>query len=149
MATRYAKEVKGVADGTQPPAMSNGAVLGDLRRMRATYDLATDGAVTTADNIVLGRLPAGSVFAFGVLTSSVTLGTSVVAIGTNAAHASNGQFRAAAVSTAVETPALFGQTAAQKADPAVAATPVYLTAATAGLPDAGVLTIDIFYSQVH
>lgn len=148
MAIRYSKEATGVFDGTRPQRKQNGAALGGLRRLRASYNLATDGAVTTSDQILLGKLPQGAVFAYGVLTCSVTLATSVVAIGTNQVHASNGQFRAAAVSTAVEAPAVFGITTEQIKDPLAAETNVWLTVATATLPGAGIINVDIFYSQV-
>jgi len=149
MAVRYSREATGVLDGTRPPLSFNGAVQGDLRRMRASIDLATVGAVTASDQVVLGELPAGAAFAFGVLTCSVTLATSVVAIGTGATHATNGQFRAAAVSTAVETPALFGITTGQIAAPSAAKAAVYLTVATATLPTTGIVNVDIFYSMIH
>ena len=123
-------------------------------RFRAVINLASiDSSVygtklttglTTADNLVLGRLPAGYVPDFGMLTSSVTLATSVIAIGTSPTHASNGQYRAAAVSTAVDTPAVFGVTATMAAASALTTdTLVYLTVATANLPAAGTLVIDI------
>ncbi len=148
MARRYSKEATGTFDGTQPPRQQSGAALGKLHRMRCTYDLATDGAVTTSDEILLGQLPAGAVFAFGVLTHSATLGaTAQVAIGTNAVHASNGQYRASAISTGVDAPALFGRTPAQAAEPLAAPTNVFLTCTAANLPGAGTITVDIFYSR--
>jgi hypothetical protein len=147
MAVRYSKEATGVFDGTIPPAQQNGSVQGKLKRLRASYNLATDGAVTTSDQILLGKLPAGAVFAYGVLTCSASLSTAVVAIGTNQTHGSNGQYRAAAVFTAVETPTLFGITTAQGAAPLAAPTDVWLTVATASLPGAGTINVDIFYSD--
>ncbi|MFX6614410.1 hypothetical protein ABTG62_18440, partial [Acinetobacter baumannii] len=64
---------------------------GRRRRYRATIALAGQ---TTADNIFLARIPAGSAYEVGMLTSTVSLGTSVIAIGTSKVHASNGQLRA-------------------------------------------------------
>lgn len=149
MADRYSKEATGVFDGTRPARKQNGAALGGLRRMRASYNLATDGAVTTADNILLGKLPQGAVFAYGVLTVSVTMGASAaLAIGTSKTHASNGQYRAAAVATSANAPALFGIHTAQIADPLTGETSVYLTVGAADLPGAGILNVDIFFSQV-
>jgi hypothetical protein len=147
MARRFSKEAQGTFDGTQPPRQQSGAALGKLHRMRCTYDLAVDGAVTTADEILLGKLPAGAVFAYGVINCSATLATSVIAIGTNAVHASNGQYRAAAVQTVVDAPAMFGRTPAQIAEPLAAPTDVFLTVATANLPGAGTIVVDIFYSR--
>ena len=131
---------------------------GRTYRFRATINLASiDSSVygtklatglTTADNLVLGRLPSGYVPDYGMITSSVTLATSVIAIGTSATHASNGQYRAAAVSTVVDTPTLFGVTATMLAAAALTTdTLVYLTVATANLPAAGTLVIDIYCNK--
>ena len=104
-------------------------------------------AVTTADNVLLARLPSGGSFAFGILTTSATLGSAVVAIGTNKVHASNGQYRAAGTFTTADTPTLFGLAAAVSGGALSADTPVYLTCATANLPTAGTLIVDLYYSQ--
>lgn len=148
MAQYFATETVGALDGTNPPAQMAGRVVGaKLRRLRASINLASQAAITAADNVVLGDLPAGAQFAFGVLTCSATLGASAqIAIGTNPVHASNGQYRASAVSTAVETPALFGITTAQQLAPVASPTRVYLTNSTANLPASGIVNIDIFYS---
>lgn len=114
----------------------------------STYGTKLTTGVTTADNILLGRLPAGYVPDFGMLTSSVTLGTSVIAIGTNKVHASNGQYRAAGTFTAVDTPTLFGVTATMAALGALTAdTPIYLTVATANLPSSGTLIVDLYCNK--
>jgi hypothetical protein len=107
----------------------------------------TQAGIATTDNLLLGIIPAGYVFDFGMITSSVTLSTAVVAIGTNPVHASNGQYRAAATFTAVDTPTLFGLAAAQSAAANTTDTRVYLTAATAAVPSAGTLVIDIYANK--
>lgn len=114
----------------------------------ATYGTKLTTGLTTADAIVLGRLPAGYVPDFGMLTSSVSLGTSVVAIGTSATHGSNGQYRAAGTFTAVDTPTLFGVTATMAAISALSGDQlVYLTCATANLPSAGTLIVDLYCNK--
>lgn len=114
----------------------------------ATYGTKVTTGLTTADNLLLGRLPAGYVPDFGMITSSVSLGTSVIAIGTSKTHASNGQYRAAGTFTAVDTPTLFGVTSSMAALSALAAdTPVYLTVATATLPTSGTLIVDIYCNK--
>ncbi len=142
MADLYSVELAGFA--SLPQVKANAPIYGGrLRRYRATINLASQ---PTADNILLAVPPAGSAFAFGVIVASASLGTSVVAIGTNKTHASNGQLRAAAVFTAVDTPTMFGTTAAID-DPALAGdTPIYLTLATAALPASGTLVIDLYYA---
>lgn len=143
MADLYSTETAGVDTRPQVKA-SAGAYGARMRRYRASITLATQ---TTADNILLAVIPAGSIFDFGMLTASVSLGTAVVAIGTNKVHASNGQLRAAAVNTAVDTPALFGLTAAMVQAALTADTRIYLTIATASLPASGTLDIDLYYTN--
>lgn len=117
---------------------------GRLRRYRATITLA---AQATTDNIALAKIPAGSIFAFGILSSTVTLATSVIAIGTNKVHASNGQLRAAGTFTAGDTPTLFGLPPSTADVALTADTWIYLTIATAALPGAGTLNVDLFYTN--
>lgn len=114
------------------------------RRYRATITLATQ---TTADNIYLGRIPAGSAYEAGEITSSVSLGTAVIAIGTSKVHASNGQLRPAAVFTAVDTPTAFGTAAALAGGALAGDVDLYLTIATASLPASGTLVVDIHVSN--
>jgi len=125
-------------------------------RFRASINLAavatatfgnTQAGVPTTDWVLLGIIPAGYVFDYGIITASATMGTAVLAIGTSTTHASNGQFRAAGTFTAVDTPTLFGLASAQAAAAFAADTPVYLTVATAALPNAGTLVVDIYVSK--
>ena len=125
-------------------------------RFRGTINLAaiatgtfgtTQVAAATTDWIHCLTVPGGYVPDFGQITSSVSLGTSVVAIGTNAVHASNGQYRAAATFTAVDTPTVFGLASMEALAAVAADTPVYLTIATAALPSAGTLVIDVYCSK--
>ncbi|MEI8268293.1 MAG: hypothetical protein WCI59_21400 [Betaproteobacteria bacterium] len=118
---------------------------GVLKRLRATFTLSAT-AVTTSDTLVVGNLPAGATFAFGVINASATMGASAtLAIG-NAT--TTGKYRAAAVFTAA-APTLFGPVAAQgAADPDLSAEEqVIVTIAAASLPTSGTLVIDIFYSM--
>lgn len=116
-----------------------------VKRMRATFTLSAT-AVTTSDTLLVGFLPAGSTFAFGVITASATMGTSTLAIGTTG---TTGKYRAAAVFTAVDTPTMFGPAAqVGAAAPALSAEEkVFITIAAASLPTAGTLVVDIYYSQ--
>lgn len=143
MADLYSIETAGVY--TRPVVKpSAGAYGGRVRRYRGSITLA---AQATTDNILLCIIPAGNYFDSGMITSTVTLGAAVVAIGTNKVHASNGQYRAAATFTAVDTPTLFGLTAAKAGAALSNDTPVYLTIATAALPGAGTLVVDIYISN--
>lgn len=152
MALTYSQETYGYA--LKPIIKPSGGAYGArLRRFRATINLAavimangssTQAGIATTDWVHLVTLPAGYTFAFGVITASVTLSTAVVAIGTNATHGSNGQYRAAAVYTAVDTPTFFGLAAAVGGAALSADTPVYLTVATAAVPSSGTLVIDLY-----
>ena len=86
---------------------SVGAFGARVRRFRASVNLSTQ-ALTTADNLYIGNVPAGAVFCFGVLTTSVSLGTSTINIGLSQTHANNTQYATGLVITAINTPLLFG-----------------------------------------
>lgn len=128
--------------GYKPAATVYGAV---LKRMRATFTLSAT-AVTTSDTLYVANLPAGSTFAFGVITASVTMGASAtLAIGTTGA---TGKYRAAAVFTAADTPTMFGvNTAVAAASPLTAEEKVFITIGAASLPTSGTLIVDLYYSQ--
>ena len=125
--------------GYKPAATVYG---GRLKRLRGLFTLNTQ---TTSDTLVIGSLPAGATFAFGKLTSSVSLGTSTIAVGITG---TTGKYRAAAVFTATDTPTDFG-TAAQVANstPLAAEEQVFVTIATASLPASGTLVVDLYYSM--
>lgn len=124
--------------GYKPAATVYGA---RLKRLRGSFTLATQ---TTSDTLVIGTLPAGATFAYGKITSSVSLGTATVAIGISG---TTGKYRAAAVFTAVDTPTDFGTVAQVSASPLAAEEQVFATIAVASLPASGTLVIDLYYSM--
>lgn len=143
MATSYSKEMDGVLDATQS-VKADGRIIGaKLKRIRATipYDGQASG-----DIIVLGELPANAAFSHGVITQTATMGgTATIAIGT---PTDADKFRAAATSTPVNTPTMFGMAAAAAADPASARERVQATVGAAALPNsAAEAVVDIFYSD--
>ncbi len=144
MAAYLSTELGQTANQTSAPVGYKPAATvyqGRLKRMRATFTLNTQ---TTSDTLVLGNLPAGATFAFGLITQTVTFGaTATIAIGISG---TTGKYRAAAVSTAVDTPTLFGITSAVSGSPVSAEEQVFVTIAAASLPASGTLVIDIFYS---
>lgn len=106
---------------------------------------------TTADTIVVAFPSKGEAFLKGVLTASVSLGTSTIAIGV---AGSTGKYRAAGAFTAVDTPTLFGNAAAMgtpAANPPVtklaADETVFITIAVANLPASGTLVVDLYFAQ--
>jgi hypothetical protein len=118
---------------------------GHVRVYREQITLAS-GVGTTADTIVVAYPSKGEQFLFGALTSTVTLGTSTVAVGITGA---TGKYRAAAAFTAVDTPTLFGAGAAGLggAGKLTGDEEVFLTIGTANLPASGTLTVDLYFAQ--
>ena len=113
-----------------------------LKRMRASFTLNSQA---TTDTLVIGTLPPGATFAYGVLNASATLGaTATLAIGPST---STGKYRAAATFTAVSTLTFFGVNSAVAADPLTTEETVIGTIAAAALPASGTLVVDIFYSM--
>lgn len=138
MATTYSNDISG-AYATPATKVSGAAVGGRLRRLRATITLASQA---DGDVVVLGKLPAGSIFAYGVLNASATLGSSTIAVGISGTAA---KYRAAAVFTAA-APTLFGTSTSVDDSPLSAEEEVILTNTTAALPSSGTLIVDLYYS---
>lgn len=137
--------------GNVPPGVPGNEAYGGRKRLwRASINLdapklsstQTGTQITTADTVLLARIPAGMRFARGRITSSISLGTSTISIGNAAAPA---KYRAAAVHTAVDTPTSFGLASAMAAAASGADEDVILTVATASLPNTagGLLIIDL------
>lgn len=127
--------------GNSPPSAPGNEAYGGRKRVwRTTIDLdapklsttQNGTVVTAADTVFLGRVPAGMRFVGGRITSSVSMGTSTLAIGNAAA---TGKYRTAAVHTAVDTPTPFGNAAAMALPASGADEDVILTIATASLPN--------------
>jgi hypothetical protein len=132
--------------GQTPVGQVDGSAQGGHVRVYREQIALASGVGTTADTIVVAYPSKGEQFLFGVLTSTVTLGTSTVAIGITGA---TGKYRAAATFTAVDTPTLFGAGAAGLggAGKLSADEEVFLTIGTANLPTSGTLTVDLYFAQ--
>lgn len=136
MATFYAAET--AALGETPP----GKVLNQHLDTISFPAVVTLAAQTTSDTIVLAKVPAGYRFLRGNITSSVSLGTSTVAIGISG---STGKYRTAAVFTATDTPTAFGNAAAVGAKLTAEET-IFITIGTASLPASGRLVVDLVFA---
>lgn len=151
MTTFYTVENKTLGN-TPPQPAGNEAANGRMRMYRATIPLdapptssTTAGSgITTSDTVVLARRPAGWRFAGGEITSSVSLGTSTISIGT---AASTAKYKAAAVFTATDTPTPFGKASAMAEAALNTDETIILTTATANLPTTAgaVLVIDMLF----
>jgi hypothetical protein len=113
---------------------------GKVRCLQASFDLskATQGS---SDVLTLGQIPANARIKSIKMTSSVSLGSSTVAIGISGTAA---KYRAAGVFTTVDIPTIVGPGAVAKAAAAnsVAET-LIATVATAALPSSGTLIFEI------
>ena len=92
---------------------------------------------------MLFKVPAGSVFAFGMINASATFGgTATIAIGIAGA---TGKYRAAATHTAT-VPTLFGLYSAADDSALAAEETILLTIAAAALPGSGSAVVDMYFS---
>lgn len=146
MAAYLSTELGGSANQTAAPTgyKPRATVYGGrLRRLRGTF---TYNSQTTSDTLVVGNLPAGATFAFGVLTASASSGSTTLAIGITGSTA---KYKAAAAFTTTDTPTMFGPAAVVgAADPALSAEEqVFVTLAAATAPASGTLVVDLYYSM--
>jgi hypothetical protein len=111
-------------------------------RVRIFNSIVTLAAQTTSDTIEVAKLPKGARVLYGMLTTSVSLGTSTVAVGITG---TTGKYRAAAVFTATDTPTAFG-VATVLGVKLAAEEIVFLTIAVATLPGSGTLLVSFFYT---
>lgn len=137
MAETVASTMTVVRAGQTP---SPGLVHGDVCVFQETVTYASQPA---ADTIVVGQLPKGARFLYGILCATASSGSTTIAIGIAGTPA---KYRAAAAFTATDTPTLFGVSAntgvALTADETIIVT---LAAATA--PSSGTLDIQLYYTM--
>ena len=151
MATLYANEAKGLApagtkrrDGVNQGArlrVCRASIKLDLTNTSETATQAT--AVADGDRILLARIPAGYAFVKAVVTTSVSLGSSTIAIGSLSTAA---KYKAAAVLTATNTPTTYALVSALDDGPLAADEDIYLTNTTAALPASdNWLIVDLYF----
>ena len=139
MANTYSTEL---APTQTVPADRSSALAGydaRVRRYRASITLASQAS---GDTITLCNKPAGYTFAYGVMGSDTSLGSTTVAIGNSTTAA---KYKAAATFTATDTPTLFGKAAAV-AETSPTAETVLATLGAATAPSSGQLVIDLYFS---
>jgi len=142
MATTLSNELSGIGS---TPVVKASAVSGygaRLRRYRATITLASQ-VFGAGNEIYLAYVPAGLTFAYGVITSDTSLGTSTVSVGTAASVA---KYKAAAVFTSTDTPTMFGKTATITQTALTAEEQILLQVLVANLPASGTLVVDLYFS---
>ena len=126
------------AGAITPNLLPAGLIGGRVRVAQADFTLASDAAGTYTAPI---RLPIGARVLALFLHSTVSLGSTTVAVGIAGAV---GRYRAAAVFTAVDTPTLFG-VLANMVNPLAAEEQIILTTAAASLPAGGTLRVGFLY----
>lgn len=145
MAAYLSTELGGSANQTSAPVGYKPAATvygARLKRLRGTFTYAQQ---TTSDTLVIGDLPAGATFAYGVLTADTSSGSTTLAIGTSSSTA---KYKAAAAFTATDTPTLFGTAATVGAASPLSSTErVIVTLAAATAPTSGTLVADLYYSM--
>lgn len=143
MATTYSNEAQLALNTVPARKVSVARWQGELRRYSATITLA---AQASADDIVLFRVPKGSVFAYGVVNTSVSTATATLAIGVSGSTA---KYKAAAAQTTPNAPTLFGTNAEVARVDGIATDfeDVLLTIGTAALPASGTLVVDMYFTN--
>ena len=114
---------------------------GNVHRVRATINLNSQ----ETGKILLCEMPKGSLFIYGLLNTSVSLGTSTVAIGD---EYTADLIKSAATLTTADTPVLFGKNKAVT-EKLEKNTDLYMTVGTAALPAEGTLVVDLFFAVIH
>lgn len=153
MATYYARQFIGVADGTKIPAdRADGRQVGAMKGVTvATKDYtganAAAPALVAGDKIYLGKLRAGELLTGVRLQSDTSWGTTTISIGTLASPA---KYVNADTMTAVNRPTDLALLAsAVAAGPLAADEDVYATIAVAGVAAAVVANFMLERSAVH
>ena len=142
MAKRYGSTFSGVLDGTKPAAQANGARGGGKKRtIVEIFDLSS-ATFANGDTLSCGKRPQNSYFAGGRITSSVSLGSSTLSIGSAASAA---KYRAAATFTTADQAVTFGKASALAEAALAADEEVIATIGTADLPASGTLIIETDY----
>lgn len=124
-----------------PSPLPSGVNIGG--HVRSHVATITNTSQAAADTILIATPKKGERFLYGIITAAQTEGAAAtLAIGTAASPA---KYRAAALFTAVDTPTLFGNTAAMAA--LAADEFVIITIAAAALPAAGTFVVEMFFAQ--
>jgi hypothetical protein len=111
-------------------------------RLRIFNEKVTLASQTTADTVQVANLPRGARVLFGILVSTVSLGSSTIAIGVSGTA---GKYRTAGAFTTVDAPTLFGA-AASVGEPLATEEMVIITIGAATLPSSGTLRVMMIYT---
>jgi len=140
MAVLYAANATS-AFNTNPPTKNGPEVGGG--RLRVMTDTITYASQTTSDTIVLfgKKLPIGATVLGGTITTSVTTGTSTVALGITG---STTKYLSATAYTTANIPVNFGS-AAGVGSVTTAEEQLFFTIGTGSLPASGTMDVVLYY----
>jgi hypothetical protein len=139
MTVWYSQELQGFASlPVVKPSASQYA--GGVYIYQASILLTTQ---LIADTIVVGYIPSGAAFLFGLLSTDTSLGSSTISIGTAASAA---KYRAAAVFTTTNTPTFVGLVANSANVSLTSPETQIITIAVANLPASGNLLYQQFWA---
>ena len=138
MGQTFSTELAGVDSVPAVKPSSISAYGARLKRFRATIPLASQAS---GDTVVLADLPAGYAPAFFIVNTSVTLGTSTIALG-NAS--SSTAYSAATTYTAANLPVFAGNAAMQAGGSGSTTVRILATIGVAALPASGTLVIELY-----
>lgn len=142
MTTWYSAELTGIDSlpVNKPNAINGYNAI--RKRFRATITLASQ---QVADIIHIARFPAGSMFEFGLLNTSVTLTTSTLSIGVTG---NTTKYLSSGTLTTANTPTIFAAPVTDESmSPYTAEEQIFITVGVLALPASGTLVVDLFVSH--
>jgi len=139
MAIQYGTQMGRLRNSLPVDLPMAGDIHGRVRVFNEKVVLATQ---PTTDIVEVARLPKGARVLYGIVNSTVSLGSSTLAIGV---AGNTGKYRAGAVFTVPDTPTLFAP-AAVAGEALTAEEIVILTIGAAALPASGTLRVMLFYT---
>ena len=146
MTVLYSTELASIAATPVVKANATKGYGARLRRYRGTITYATQRyAGGGPDTTIVAVVPAGSIFAFGVITSDTSSGSCTIGVGITG---STVKYKAQAAFTATETPTVFGKAAVVGlATPLIADETIFVTYGAADAPASGTLVIDLYFTN--
>ena len=139
MATQYGVQMGRLRNSLPVDLPMAGDIHGRVRVFNEKVVLASQ---PTTDTIEVARLPKGARVLYGILCSTVSLGSATLSVGISG---SPSKYRAPLAFATIDTPDLFGS-ATNIGEALNAEEIVILTIGTAALPAVGTLRVMLFYT---
>jgi len=147
MAQTYSSELSGIASNPPVKASATAAYGARMRRYRATIPLASQ-VYGAGNEIIVAKVPAGLTFAYGIVNTDTSLGTSTIALGSIPAGGSwTTKYLNAQTLTTTNTATLFSLVSNEDAAAYTAEEVIAVQVLVANLPASGNLVVDLFFSS--